>query len=82
MKWCNYPCLGWQCIVVKVKSSIHLNLYIKDTLGPAIFVLNREVSSSRRLSIESIYTESIGNSSFGANKIMLSFIRCFTVENK
>ena len=30
---------------------IQWNLYIKDTLGPAIFVLNKEVSSSQRLKI-------------------------------
>ena len=30
---------------------IQWNLYIKDTLGPAIFVLNREVSSFQRLII-------------------------------
>ena len=42
-------------------------LCIKDTLGPAIYVLNREVSSSRRLK----YTESIGKLSFEARKLYI-----------
>ena len=38
-------------LVRRLWSCIDGNLYIKDTLGPAIFVLNREVSSSQRLKI-------------------------------
>ena len=38
--------------VCSVRVVIQHNLYVKDTLRPAIFVLYREVSSSRRLKIQ------------------------------
>ena len=54
----TFPNRKW-LVVVAIKKSILINfsiyiqwnLYIKDTLGPAILVLNREVSSSQRLKI-------------------------------
>ena len=39
------------CYSRTLRYVLQWNLYIKDTMGPAIFVLNREVSSSQRLKI-------------------------------